>query len=299
MKIKQSSKISTKKFIMLFIIASLISVILRCIQTAKYIDPDTGFYSGGTVITVLLYILLFAAFVTFVVISYISKETADVEILEIKSVPLSVVTAIFSASLFYDCVYSLFKSSQALANTSAFGGVQAMMASGFIPLVFQSIFAFFSGVYFTVVAGDYRKGSSKSTKFKVLALAPVGWTGFRLIHRFISQISFVEVSDLFLELILLGFMIMFFMSFAQVSSGVYSTGFAWRISGFGLSSGLVGIVLSMTRFIFMFVNAGEYVNAEYPFQLCDFAFSLFVVILNAVIINKKDADKDEFYGRQI
>lgn len=299
MKIKQNSSISIKHLITLFFGTGLISVILRCLQTGKYIDPETGFYTGGTAFTIILYALLIVSFIAFAVVSYLSKETSEFETVGIKSISLGAVTVVFSVSLFYDCLYSLLKSSEALAVTSAFGGMQAMMASGFIPLVFQSIFAFFSGVYFAVVANDYLKGNSKSSKFKILALAPVGWAGFRLVFRFISQISFVEVSDLLLELSMLAFMILFFMAFAQVNSGVYSTGFTWRISGFGLSAGLIGITLSLTRLIFTFIQSGAYINAEHSFCFSDFAFSLFVVFLNITLKSKIDADKDEFYGEHI
>lgn len=299
MKIKQHSSIDIKYIIALFFGSGIISLVLRCIQTAKYIDPKTGFYTGGEVLTVILYLILAVSFVAFTVVSFLSKETSGFELDGIKSGLLGATVSLFSASLFYDSLHSLFKSFEALSGTSALGGIQSFMASGYIPLTFQSIFAFFSGVYFAVVASDCLKGKSKSRKFKVLALSPVGWAGFRLVYRFISQISFIEVSDLFLELIMLAFMVLFFMALAQINSGVYSDGFSWRISGFGLSAGLIGLILSITRLLFTFIQNGKFISVNHPFSFADFAFSVFVALLVITLKSKIDADKDEFYGEQM
>ena len=77
---------------------------------------------------------------------------------------------------------------------------KALMASGTLPALLQSLFAVISAVYFTVAAISFKKGNGSISNHKYIALAPVFWAGFKLIARFIKQISYVQVSDLLLEL---------------------------------------------------------------------------------------------------
>ncbi len=279
MKIKNNSELFLKPLYIGFIASVVICIIIRIIQTAKFIDPKTGFSVGGGILSAALYGII-AVFTLFsLTVSFISKESGKNYCVGIKNFLLGCVAAFFGLTLSYDCLYSLFSCFESLTESSSLSGVKGLMSTGSLPLAVQSFFAFFASFYIYILAVGFFKGNDKASKHKLLALAPVGWAAFRLIHRFIRQISFVEVSDLFLELIMLGLAVMFFVAFAQVNSGVYSDGFAWRITGFGFPAALIALTVSFTRLIFAFVSEGSFVNPEHPFNIADFAFPFFIIVL--------------------
>jgi len=128
------------------------------------------------------------------------------------------------------------------------------------------------------LAKSFSKGSLSAHNHKYLALSPVAWAAFKIITRFVKQISYIKVSDLFLELVMLAFMILFFVALAQVMSGVYSDDSRWRITALGLSGATVSVCINIPRLV-LTVFADEFVNIEYPFNLADTAFAFFAVFV--------------------
>lgn len=287
MKIKEASeKISLQKLPLIFLISAVCGVLLRTIQMFRFIDCDTGFYTGGTAVTVCLYVLLFVSCVYFIFSSFLSADSKKISLELKKNTPLIIVTVFFVISFFWDSISSFVMSFDAIGTSSGTTAFQSMMLSGTIPMFFQSIFAFLSALYFIIFTKGLIKSDNRIAKHKILALAPIGWAGFRLIHRFVEQISYIKVSDLFLELILLALMIMFFMSFAQVASGVYSNTVRWRITGFGLSSALLALTLNCSRLILLIFKGSEAVNPDYSFLLSDFIFGIFAIILIKAVLSQ-------------
>ena len=282
MKIKTSKKeITIDNLHLLFLISALVCTVLRCVQVATLIDAETGFYKQSSVITVLFYIVLFGSCLAFCLLSYLSSQSASLQTSTIKSKPLCAVSAVFGITMFINCFTSF---SQSLTSSGSGANVEGsafkvMMSTGVLPKALQAAFALLSAVFFFILADSFKNGSEKARGHKLLALAPIGWVAFRLIFRFVSKISFLRVSDLFLELSMLAFMILFFMAFAQVNSGVYSEGFGWRIPAFGLSAALLAVSANLPRLIFTVVDAGKYINSNYTFSLTDVVFCVFAVLL--------------------
>lgn len=291
MKIKNNSELSMKPVYISFIVSAVLCVIIRALQTAKFIDPETGFADGGGALTIILYGVIAVFTVLSLIMSFLSKESTDIHCVGTKSFLLGCVAAFFSLTLSYDCLYSLFSCFESLTSSTSLSGVKGLMSTGSLPLAVQSFFAFFSSFYISFLASGFFKGNENASKHKLLALAPVGWASFRLIHRFIRQISYIEVSDLFLELIMLGLAVMFFVALAQVNSGVYSDGFSWRISGFGLPAALIALTVSLTRLVFSFVSGGSFINPQHRFNIADFAFSLFVIAM-LFVLRKQECDNN-------
>lgn len=268
-----------------FIVAAIAGICIRYLQTVKYIDSSTGFYTGGKGVQIILYALLTIAILFFCGVCFLSADSNKITIGETRNKWASVGSVLFAVSLLGDAYYCL---SLGATKSGVIGSVYTgMMKSGALPLLIQSIAALFSAVYFFVLASDFSKGTAKAYSKKILATAPVIWAGARLIFRFLRQISFVQVSDLFLELVMIAFMIMFFMALAQTASGVYSNTFKWRIPAFGLSAALIAAVISVPRMI-VALTAREFVNADHPFSLNDFIFIIFILTLLSKI--KADAD---------
>ncbi len=287
MKIKEANKkISLKDLPAVFFITVLISVALRTMQMFNSIDHTTGFYTGSTISLIAFYLIIAVACVCFSVSSFLSSESKKIGIQLKKNPALIAVTVIFSVTFLYDSLSSFYFSVMSVGTESAGTAFQSMMLSGTIPTFFQSVFALLSAVYFVFLAKSFIKGDTKVSKHKILAIAPVGWAGFRLIHRFVEQISYVKVSELFLELVLLALMIMFFMAFAQVASGVYSNVSRWRVVGFGLSSALVALTVNCPRLIYGFAKGADALNDKYPFTVTDFIFAIFALVLVKAIISE-------------
>lgn len=280
---KESAKIAGCLFV--FIIAAIGGSIVRCMQLTTYIDPETGFFiSDGDIINVLFYAILAVCALFFCARSFLSADAKKITIGNDTHKTAAVGTRLFAVALLFDAFNSFFNGIYDVSSSAV--GYTDAMKSGVIPLVLQSIFALLSAIYFFILASDFSKGTAKAYKRKILATAPVCWAGARLIFRFLRQISFIQVSDLLLELVMIAFMVMFFMALAQVASGVYVDNFKWRIPAFGLSAALVGAVLNVPRLIFTFVNS-ELINSEHPFCLADLVFVIFIVTLMVKI--KEDA----------
>ena len=254
-----------------FIVAAIAGIIIRTMQMASYIDPETGFYKGyGDWIHLIFYIILAVNIIFFCGRTYLSADVRKIEIGGDSNKAASIGTRLFAVALIWDSFYSFFNGIYSAGSSNA-----DLMRSGALPLTLQSFFAFLSAIYFFILASDFSKGTAKAYKRKILATAPVSWAAARLITRFMRQISFIQVSDLLLELVMIAFMIMFFMALAQTASGVYKDQFKWRIPGLGLSAGLIAAVISVPRLIFTIFSSSHIVS-EHPFSLADFIFVIFI-----------------------
>lgn len=277
---------------------ALLLIILRTLQLTRFIDSETGFLTGGTFINTLLYIVIAALCIYFTVFSFLSAEGKSVELAALKNKGASVTAVVFGISLVYDSLASFFDSivifddiSIGYYDTGA-ETFKTLMATGTLPYALQSVFALLSAVYAFLLAKSFSKGSLSAHNHKYLALSPVAWAAFKIITRFVKQISYIKVSDLFLELVMLAFMILFFVALAQVMSGVYSDDSRWRITALGLSSALISLCINIPRLV-LTVFANEFVNKEYPFNFADTAFAFFAVFvaLAAVKAISENADK--------
>ena len=266
-----------------FAAAAVAGIVIRYIQMLKFIDPKTGFTTGGNALSIVLYALIVVSSLFICVTSFLSADSKKIAIGNSGNKLASIGTSLFAISLLGDTYYCLY---QVMFNSGTASAYTDVMKNGTVPMTLQSIFAFISAIYLFILASDFSKGTAKAYKRKFLATAPVFWSGSRLIFRFLRQISFVEVSDLLLELVMIAFMIMFFMALAQVSSGVYKDSFKWRIPGLGLSAAIIAATVSVPRMI-VAITARELVNKAYPFSLTDLLFVIFIITLMVKI--KEDA----------
>lgn len=285
MKIKTSND-KLKLSIMLPVMfgTTLVLIVLRSLMMAKFIDSETGFLKGGEVFNALFYAIIAVACLFFVAVAFFSAESKRVELIAFKDKPSAIACIIFAVALVYDCMNSLVDS-MASFNDLSVGGFYAptekfkfLMSSGTLPYALQSFFALLTAVYITVLAKSFLKGSGHAYNHKLLALSPIGWAAFKLITRFVKQISYIRVSDLLLELFMLAFIITFFVALSQVVSGVYCDDTRWRITALGLCASLISFSINIPRLVFG-LFASDFVNKEYPFSLGDTAFAVFATVI--------------------
>lgn len=297
MKIKNSKdNIKLAGLLPVMLGSTLLLIILRCLQLTRYIDSTTGFLTGGSFLNALFYAIIALTCIYFIVVSFLSADGGEVELTGLKDKYAGIGCAAFAASLIYDFMDS-FIDGLAIYTEMPFGTYEngaelakALMATGALPYVLQALFALLSALYVIILAKSFIKGSGHAHNRKLLATAPIAWASFKLITRFIKQISYIKVSDLFLELVMISFMIMFFIALSQVVSGVYSDGSRWRITALGFGGALISFIVSVPRFVFT-VFASDFVNKEYPFSFDDAMFGVFAltIALAAVKSVKKKA----------
>ena len=289
MKIKESSsKIKYSQILTFFAVAAAALTILRLFQVKTSIDASTGFYTEKGFLVVLFYVLLVASCVFMAVSSFVSADSGEVTLKNKKSTSMFWLSLIYSFTLFYDGVSSFIKSVFTTGDTQVTGSIfKSLMTSGAIPLFLQSIFAVLSGIFLIELSFSFKNGNGSAGKHRILALMPVGWVACRLLHLFVRKISFLKVSDLFLELSMCAFMVLFFMALAQVSSDVYSTDSRWRLIGFGMPAALLSAIVSIPRLFFTIVDKSTYVNENHPFSVVDLAFLAFMAVLALQLLKKE------------
>lgn len=285
MKLKNSKEgLRLKPLFSVMYAGALVLILIRSLQLTRFIDSATGFITGGTVVNVLLYVIIAALSIYFVVVSFLSAEGRKIQTAALKDKGASVAALAFGICLIYDCLSSFFDSIVIFdgINISYFSSgmetFKTLMSTGSLPYALQSLFALLSAVYSFVLAKSFAKGSLSAHNHKYLALSPVAWAAFKLITRFVKQISYIKVSDLFLELIMVAFMILFFVAMAQVTSGVYCDDSRWRITALGLCGAVISLCINIPRLV-LTVFAKEFVNEEYPFNLADTAFAFFAIFV--------------------
>ena len=76
-KFKEKMDVSLKALPLLFFCAGLVCIVLRTLQTAKYIDPATGFYTGGKAAEIALYAILLLSGLIFCVMYFSAESQPD------------------------------------------------------------------------------------------------------------------------------------------------------------------------------------------------------------------------------
>ena len=275
--IKNSKEsLSLTKLLAVFLPIFLCVFAIRIAQVARLIDASTGFFKAQSPWHGLFYAFVILCGVFMMVYCFLSKPAGNLQTIGFRSIPLCVMAALLVVAFALDGWESL----QAVRELRVVGAdFRTRMSSGELPLMLRGVFALFSAPYFAALGYSYRTGSDAAAKWRIPALAPICWAAFRMVHHFVRKISFTKVSDLFFELLMLACMMLFFMAFASVTSGIYSDGTSWRIPGFGLPAALIAGMLSLTRMIFTLIDKTAYINENHPLNPVDCLFFCFVLLL--------------------
>ena len=299
-KIKGSlNQINKKHILTVFCSSLVICLLLRFYQAAKLIDNTTGFFIKDSFITVLFYLILFVSSFAMLLMSFLSSDIRKLEdnALE-KNKPLGIISILLSLTLFIDFFDQILVShgNNQIA-TNGTGLFSSIAAKGIIPARFQMCFALLALLYYIIIAIRIFKGKEILGKYKILCTVPAGWAIVKLISLFATQISFIRVSDLFLEIVTNSFAVVFLLAYAQCISGVYEKEARWRMCGAGLAFALVALCTQIPRFIFTVFGKTDFVNSDYIIDYAVLMLAVFAVILIlTMFIKQKYQDNlaDEF-----
>lgn len=291
MSIKGSNnKLNVMKALPVCVIGTVIAIILRVIQVFTIIEPETGFYSEVNATVYALYGVLAVASVIIFAITYLARKVPESRLPLEKNIPLAIFSLLSGAVMAFDVVICIsgFLDKYKVYN-SAFNAEQTLssylMKSGATPMLLESIFALFAVVYFLILAINYFGVNVEVTKFRILVLAPVLWATARMVQRFTKTISFIQVSDLLLELFMIAFLMLFLMNYAQVSANINSKAAMNKVYAFGLMYAMFAFVIYIPRFITSLEIANTVSVIDYGFSPVDLILSVFVVLM-LVAMNK-------------
>lgn len=254
---------------LIFIAAAVIALPVRTLQFFTVLEGGTGFYSETDWSVLLLSAVVAAAVITILACGIIKRKKLDYS-LETAKRPgfgiLSLTAAVGALADSAKCMLSVTDSSYGDAEGTA----------GMIFLL-QAAFALLSAIYFVSLGISCLSGKSGGKEYKIISLSPVLWSIFRLVFRFTRTISYLRVSDLMFEMLMLVFMIMFFFAFAQANSQIGAKGREWKIAAYGLPAALFALICFVPRFIVVLAGSSELLCADSPVEYCDIAMALFII----------------------
>ena len=255
---------------------------LRVYQVTSIIDPKTGFFTQSSFTVPLFYIIGGIVVLALMAFSYMNDRANRTRNCAVKSKLLGVISAVTAASVMYESVVSAIKFIELSGEYSAFLHKVTFTAyltqSGATALILEAVFGLLAGVFFCVYAVSCFSDKINLSSVRLLSAAPVAWAICRIVYRFIEKISFVNVSDLLLELIMLVFMIMFLLAFAQIATDVSPEISAWRLYGCGLPAAITAFVITVPKIFLAVIGHPELIVEGYGFELCDLMLALFIPV---------------------
>jgi hypothetical protein len=270
--------IKLRYLLFVFAAVALIALPLRVYQLLALVDPATGFYTESNGTVYLLSALLVLAVGAFISLSFISKEVPSPELPTGKNIVLGITSAVMALAFGVDIISIEKAIVPSLQNSSQifFTVLKSNIAeAGGAFIILQFVFAVLSLVYFFIFAVSHLNGKSSYREYKILALAPLCWAITRLVSKLMSAISFLSVSELLFEIFMLVFLMLFFLTFARITSGVFTEDSMWGIYGYGLSAAIFASLVTIPRLV-MLVVGGETVEGN-GFNFSDLACLIFIV----------------------
>ncbi len=296
--LKKKLELNAALLLGVFSLSVLLVLPLRVYQYLKIIEPGTGFYKQAHWSIPLLYGLLVFFGGAMILISFGNKHKIAFSTTVRKSPGLGIVALATAATFLVDAAVMYRNFTSLYYGTTQNGpgelfldsATSGIMKSGALPMLFESVFAVFSAIFFIVLGAAYISGKSNGSEFKLLAIAPLAWSISRILHRFMRTISFVNVSALFFELLMIVFLMVFFMAFAQLISRVNHKGADWKLTGFGLPAALLCLLCFVPRAAILVMGKGNLLTDLSPPEYCDLAVAVFILafILEKVRFLKRE-----------
>lgn len=274
----------------LYVLVGLLclAVPFRTYQLLRLVESNTGFYKDINWSVYLMYALCILAVLVPYVLTTLAKNVPESRAVYGKNKVLSVSAFVFGAGLVADSVSAL--STIVLYNQGFLTG-----EINIVPTALQGAFGVASAIYIFIFAISCIDGKTTYSRYKLLALCPLVWSVVRLVIRFVKKISYVNVSDLMLEMFAIAFMMLFFLSFARISSGLSNKKSMRSLWSSGFASAFFCLAANLPRFVMVITANGNLLNDEYPFALCDLGFAFFAIcyIVNSMKTAKNN-DAFEF-----
>ena len=259
----------------IFVVAALIAIPVRTLQFFTVLEGGTGFYSETDWSVYLLFGVIAVSILAILVSGFSKRKKLEYSLEATKRPGLSSLSLIAASGLVLDAFSCLAKYSTA-EPSSAVVTESPINASQLI-LMLEAVFAVLSAIYFILLWLTYLNGKSNASKIRLLALAPVIWNILRIVMRFMRTISYIRVSDLLFEMIMIAFLILFFMALAQATTGISAEKVEWKIGAYGLPAALLALLCFVPRLIVMLTGNSHLFYSESTVEFCDLGVALFII----------------------
>lgn len=273
-----------------FSLALLLGLPLRAYQFIRVIEPVTGFYKEANPSITLLYALLLLTLPIIFLSSYLNKSFIGFRKEEKKSIVLGLSGLYVAVALVMDSIAMAnnfnilyYGARSDIQNPNSQEIASLTMRAGAIPMLMEAIFASIAALFFIFVAIGFFRGKNSWENLRLLALSPLLWAIFRILHRFMRTISFLRVSDLFLELLALVFLMLFFLSFAQLMGRVNFKGADWRLVAYGLNAAFMCLLCFVPRFAMSITGHSDRLAVLSGPEQIDLALAVFIIVF---VLNK-------------
>lgn len=266
-----------QKQLLVFCAAMLLLLPLRTYQLLRLVEPDTGFFRQTDFTVWLLYAVLLVLAAGFFAVNLLHKKQLYYTTAATKQPLLAICCLLAGLGLLWDigmCVVHIRENFQFLTPSSDL--FRSLIKTGVLPKALEALTGFGSAAFFVLMGRGCKDGTSNGGEYKLLALLPLGWASCRMIYRFTRTISFLNVSDLFFELLMLVFLLLFLMAFSQLNSRVNCKGMDWKISAYGFFAAAMCLVCFVPRAALVVVGKGSLLATTHPVEPCDLGFALFI-----------------------
>ena len=284
--------------VIIMAVAAVIALPLRTVQFFTVLEGSSGFYTEYNWSVYLLYGILLLSIVAVLIFGLAKKKKLEYSFEVFKRPGQGVISMATALGVLLDaafCITSAMKIEEISSGLSTANYVEGMTQGDGIILAAEAIFGVFTAIYLVVLGFSYLSGKTNGSEYRLISLSPVVWSIFRLVYRFKRTISFVNVSDLLFEMIMICFMIMFFFAFAQVNSRVNGKGNEWKLASYGIPAALLALVCFVPRFIVTVSGNADLLYSYSAAEYCDLFVALFIIstVLTRVTDKLPEAKNEE------
>lgn len=275
----------------LYVLVGLLvfAIPLRTYQLLFITEGDTGFYKTENWTVYLVYFLSILAFAVPYVMVNLAKSVPSSKISPTRKNKFLAVTALlFGLGIVADVISTL-------AKIFIRGDVTSLTTQeNIVPMLIEAVFGLLSAIYIVIFGISFFDGKTTYSQYKFLALSPLVWSVGRVIIRFLTKISYVNIADLLFELLAISFMMIFFLALARISSGLANETSMRSLFASGYVSAFFCLLANVPRFVVTITGNGNLLPNEYPLALCDLFFPFFAVayIVNAMVYAKENDHKE-------
>ncbi len=291
-KLKGSLNALKMKYILTAFGVSLVaSIALRTYHLLALVDSSTGFFVNSDATVPIFYGVVAVCGLAFLVMSFLCGGVPSPKSIVGKNYVLAIGSLVATGGFIWDTVTVVNENlPQFNGNINIFINLLSsnIKENGGTFVVLQAVFALFSVVYCIVYAISHLNGSDSYKKFKTLALSPLFWAMSLLVSRLMQATSFIKVSEILLEIFMCVFMMLFFFTFARISSGVFTENSMWGIYGYGFTAVLFGSVVTVPRLIVMAVGLSPVSGNEFSVAHLTGIVFILVYILSTLGVGFKD-----------
>ncbi|MCH5170363.1 MAG: hypothetical protein J1F24_03645 [Oscillospiraceae bacterium] len=281
----------------LYVAAGLLiaAIPVRLYQQLTIIEQDTGFYKAIDRSVYVMYILAALALCFSYAVAFLAKNIPASKSPYRKNIILALTSILLGVGIVLDVVSAM---SDFIINAKSFAtaGISLLGTAdqGQIPILFETVLGIFAAIYLLVFGISYIDGRTTYSQYKFLAITPFFWAIARLVGRLITKIAYVNVSDLMLEIFGIAFMMIFFMSFARISSGLSNKKAMRSVFASGAVAAFLLGTANIPRLLLLVSGNAYKITSGYSISICDLIFVFFAAayIINAYKCAKENDSKE-------